>query len=188
MKDQQSFRILTVCTGNICRSPAAERLLAARLGSSVTVSSAGTAALVGEPIDPLMAELVAAAGADPSGFAARQVTAALLQEADLILALTLEHRARIVDLAPGVVRRTYTLLEFARLIGAVEPARIPGDLPGERLRAAAPLAAAMRPLIRRQAGVSDDVPDPFRLGLADFERSLWLIRDAVEVISAVAQP
>ena len=37
------FRVLTVCTGNICRSPAVERLLAAALGpdADVEVSSAG---------------------------------------------------------------------------------------------------------------------------------------------------
>mgnify|MGYP002738687724 CR=1 FL=1 len=49
------YRILTVCTGNVCRSPAAERLLEHTLNPSVTVRSAGTRALVGEPIHPPMA-------------------------------------------------------------------------------------------------------------------------------------
>ena len=45
------FSILTVCTGNICRSPLAEGLLRMVLGGlDVTVQSAGTAALVGEPM------------------------------------------------------------------------------------------------------------------------------------------
>ena len=45
-----SFSILTVCSGNICRSPLAEQLLRVGLTdlAGVTVSSAGTIALVGE--------------------------------------------------------------------------------------------------------------------------------------------
>ena len=38
----QLFSILAVCTGNVCRSPAVERLLADKSGSTVGVSSAGT--------------------------------------------------------------------------------------------------------------------------------------------------
>ncbi|GMA87571.1 hypothetical protein GCM10025868_28210 [Angustibacter aerolatus] len=51
-------RVLVVCTGNVCRSPLVERLLRQRLGTdAVDVSSAGTQALVGEPMtDPAAAE------------------------------------------------------------------------------------------------------------------------------------
>ncbi len=43
------FAVLFVCTGNVCRSPVAERLFLARLapGAPVTASSAGTGALEG---------------------------------------------------------------------------------------------------------------------------------------------
>ncbi|MCC7128594.1 MAG: hypothetical protein IT192_07250, partial [Microbacteriaceae bacterium] len=42
-------RILTVCTGNICRSPLAEALLAKELkGLPVAVESAGTGAIDGD--------------------------------------------------------------------------------------------------------------------------------------------
>ncbi|GAB3624535.1 hypothetical protein GCM10027418_26200 [Mariniluteicoccus endophyticus] len=41
-----------VCTGNICRSPAGHLLLQRYLGDSVEVTSAGTHALVGQPVDP----------------------------------------------------------------------------------------------------------------------------------------
>jgi protein-tyrosine phosphatase len=44
------FSILAVCTGNVCRSPAVERLLTGQLFPTVTVSSAGMHALVGHPI------------------------------------------------------------------------------------------------------------------------------------------
>ncbi|MEO6999805.1 MAG: hypothetical protein ABI112_17155 [Terracoccus sp.] len=93
------FRILFVCTGNICRSPAAERLLAARVPprAAVTVESVGTDAVVGEPISPPMAGLLTAAGANASDFAARLATTGLLENADLVVGLTtriLTDRAR----------------------------------------------------------------------------------------------
>lgn len=46
MANSEKFRILCVCTANICRSPVAG-LLSARLGPDVTVSSAGTFGLEG---------------------------------------------------------------------------------------------------------------------------------------------
>ena len=69
-----TFAILCICTGNVCRSPAAERLLARALGPSVTVASAGTYALVGQPFSPPMDRLVLEGGADPAGFAAGQLS------------------------------------------------------------------------------------------------------------------
>ena len=120
------FRILCVCTGNICRSPATERLLAYALGTTVDVASAGTYPLIGRSISPPMDTLIAGAGADPDGFLARGVTAALLQEADLVLAMTRDHR-RAIEMAPAVVRRSFTLREFARLVAAIDPATLPGD-------------------------------------------------------------
>ena len=52
------FRILTVCTGNICRSPVAERLLTKSLGDEVTVASAGVHAALSAPpvIEPMVTE------------------------------------------------------------------------------------------------------------------------------------
>ncbi|MDX9839346.1 MAG: low molecular weight phosphotyrosine protein phosphatase, partial [Azoarcus sp.] len=47
-------KILTVCTGNICRSPLAEFLLRERLGAAgkkAEVRSAGIGALIGHPAD-----------------------------------------------------------------------------------------------------------------------------------------
>ena len=49
-----------ICTGNICRSPAIERLFRSAFagGSGVAVHSAGTGALVGQPIQPPMVALL----------------------------------------------------------------------------------------------------------------------------------
>lgn len=188
------FRVLVVCTGNICRSPAVERLLAAGLGAAaapggdVAVASAGTGAVVGAPVSPPMAELVAAAGADVGGFAARQLTPALLREADLVLALTRRHRAAVVDLLPAAVRRTFVLRELTRLASGVDPAALPpaASGPGERLRALVPLAAARRGLEPAPAD-GDDVVDPYRGDAALYRRSFDELRPAVDALVAVAR-
>ena len=123
--------ILTVCTGNICRSPHAERLLTAsihRLGlDHITVASAGTDALHGEPMTPEMAARTTARGADPDGHAATQLTAGTIRSADLLLALARDHRRAIVELVPAAAPRAYTLTEFARL---ADNARTEGLLDG----------------------------------------------------------
>ncbi|WP_284439723.1 arsenate reductase/protein-tyrosine-phosphatase family protein [Cellulomonas xiejunii] len=153
-------RILAVCTGNICRSPVVERVLAARLaGTDVQVTSAGTRAVVGHAVSAPMVPLLTDAGADAAGFAARQLTADLIREADLVIALTRAHRSQVVELVPGAVRRTFTLLEIARLVAHVDPQAVhdSGQTPGARLRALPGLAAA----VRHVAGSGeDDVADP----------------------------
>src|SRR6476469_7218382 len=114
--DDDRFAILCVCTGNICRSPVAERLLAARLGPSVEVSSAGTFGVVDAPIAKPMARRLRSVGVSADSFAARRLLGSTARSADLILAMTKAHRSEVVELAPAVVRRSFTLLEFARLL------------------------------------------------------------------------
>jgi protein-tyrosine phosphatase len=120
MSNQQLFNILMVCTGNICRSPAAERLLQSRLDGVAPnifrVDSAGTRALVGLPIEINVASRLQTMGIETSGFSAKQITPELIAEQDLILALTREHRSEIVTLAPSALRKTYTLRELARIL------------------------------------------------------------------------
>lgn len=183
------FRVLTVCTGNICRSPAVERLLAARLGpgSGVHVTSAGTGALVGHPVHEPMLTLLTAAGASGDGFAARQVTAAMLREADLVLAMTRAHRAALVELVPAVVRRTFTLRELARLVAGVDPAELPAGTVAERFAALVPLAAARRGVRRAARPQDDDVVDPYRRPSAVYAQSFGELEPAVAAIVRVVR-
>lgn len=183
------FTVLTVCTGNICRSPAVERLLVARLGpdADVRVVSAGTRALVGHPVSGPMVPLMVAADASADGFAARQLTAEMIREADLVLPLTRQHRSAVVELVPAAVRRTFTLLELARLAGTVDPDAIPGGSPAQRLTALVPLLAGERARHHHRPGFDDDVPDPYGRGDAVYARVFAAIEPAVDAVARLAR-
>jgi protein-tyrosine phosphatase len=178
-----AFTIMAVCTGNVCRSPAAERLLADRLGPTVKVSSAGTHALVGHPISEPMAALLRRIGVQPEPFEARRVSEQMLKEADLILPMTRAQRGLIVELWPAAVRRAFTLREFARLLELVDPSALPSGSARDRLPTAIRLAASERGR-RRVAPDDDDVIDPFRLADDVYAQSLKQIVSAVDVIAA----
>jgi protein-tyrosine phosphatase len=160
-----------------------ERLLAQKLGPTVSVSSAGTHALVGHPISEPMARLLRNNGAEDKGFAARRLTEKAVKEADLVLALTRAHRGLIVDLWPPAVRRTFTVREFARLLGEVQPSALPDGITADRLRSALPLAAAERGL-QRVSTEEDDIVDPFRLSDEVYAASFAQITGAVNIITA----
>lgn len=175
------FRILTVCTGNVCRSPAAEILLRRGLGHGVVVESAGTQALVDRPLDPVMADTLAPLGVTGDGFAARLLEPEMIERADLVLAMTREHRSAVVTLVPTAMRRTFTLAEFAGLLeaweedGRVRPfytVRVP-----DRLREFMAVAARLRGRVRPAAETDHDIPDPFMLAPEVY-------RDSVEQIAA----
>lgn len=91
--------ILVVCVGNICRSPAGERSLKARL-PDLKLESAGIAALVGHPADNVAADVAAEGGVSLEGHVARQFTVEMAGHHDLILAMEPGHRTEIVRMAP----------------------------------------------------------------------------------------
>ena len=100
--------ILTVCVGNICRSPVAAALLRADL-PDVHVSSAGIAALVGEDVDPTARQVAEAAGVILEPHRARQFTPAIGEQNDLILVLEAGHKREIERLAPQLSGRVMRL-------------------------------------------------------------------------------
>ena len=91
--------MLAVCTGNTCRSPMAEHLLRAR---GVAATSAGTdVAVVGEPMAGHALAVLAQRGIDGSAHRAGRLTAELVSEADVVLAMTPRHREAVLALAPA---------------------------------------------------------------------------------------
>lgn len=121
--DQVMVRILTVCAGNICRSPYAELFLQSELDrispESFTIRSAGSHALVGHHMDERSSMKLREIGVPSDGFAARQLNEQIANNNDLILALTDELRKYIVEMSPRLLKRTYTVLEFAAVLEEV---------------------------------------------------------------------
>ncbi|MGX9789837.1 arsenate reductase/protein-tyrosine-phosphatase family protein [Mycobacterium sp. MMS18-G62] len=150
------MHVLFVCTGNICRSPIAERLAtaySARIGvPDFTASSAGTRAVTAHPIHPDAALVLEKLGGDVSDFAARQLTSRIASAADLVLTMTRAHRDTVLELAPRQLHRTFTLSEAARLASDCDTRNI------------ADLAAQRSQVARHELS---DVPDPIGQG-ADF--------------------
>jgi protein-tyrosine phosphatase len=150
------YRVLAVCTGNICRSPIAEvvlrdRLEAAGLGADAAVDSVGTSAEeTGNPIDPRAARVLQEAGYAVPRRAARQVTPQDLADADLVLAMTSRHAARLRALDPGA---------DVRMVRAFDPA--------------APSAAADAAL---------DVEDPWYGDQQGFRTTLAQIEAAADAV------
>jgi protein-tyrosine phosphatase len=129
------LHVLFVCTGNICRSPTAERLAAAycteRQLQGFRASSAGTCAVVQHPIHQQAMRCIEELGGSTADFAARQLTSNIATDADLILTMTRAHRDVVLELVPHRLHRTYTLSEAANLV-SVHGARTVSDLSASR--------------------------------------------------------
>ncbi|MDE0573642.1 hypothetical protein ON058_09475 [Demequina sp. B12] len=172
-------KILTVCTGNICRSPAAAVLLRAYLGDVVRPASAGTHAVPdGQVPEPMLAHL------DASGFDARchrahQLTPATVREAEVIATMTVAHRTEVVKMAPTAMKKTFALGELATA------ARLGVPLEGADVKARiSALPAALQPLRGHltAAGIRD-IPDPYRKNAAAYAKAYSMIDEDCQTIA-----
>lgn len=128
----QPYLVMTVCTGNICRSPMAEVVLADRfeaagLGERVVVDSTGISDEEhGRPIDRRAARVLAAHGYDVPARAARRVTRADVDRADLLLPMTASHARALRALAGALAGAHDGAAHRIRLLRSFDPAASAG--------------------------------------------------------------
>ena len=176
-----SFTVLFVCTGNICRSPMAERLFLAGVQFAgepdVRVVSAGTHGLTGWAMDEPSAFVLRELGGDGAGHQAQRLGPDLIAAADLILTAETEHRAAVVRIDPAAAPRTFTMREFGRLGAELGPVPQPAE---DALRARVALVDQRRAAAAPAGPMRDDIGDPYGAAL-DLVRTCGLqIAAAVE--------
>ncbi len=135
--DHEPYRVVFVCTGNICRSPMAEVITRSMAGSTeltdgttladhLEIRSAGTGPWhEGEPMHPLAQDSLARGGYPDHKHVAHQIVSAELGSIELMVALDRRHQQTLRSLGADPDRLT--------LLRAFDPA----------------------------AGAAADVPDPY---------------------------
>ncbi|WP_104053144.1 MULTISPECIES: low molecular weight protein-tyrosine-phosphatase [unclassified Arthrobacter] len=153
------YRIITVCTGNICRSPMAQFCLTrafdeAGLGNDVRVDSAGvTAWEAGRPMDPRAAKELQNQGfgaGETRVFRAQEFKLDWFADRDLVLAMDYGHYTELRDRAATLQDR-----DKVRLIRSFDPssAKLPVEEQG--------------------------IEDPWYGNMSDFDSSYALIQASV---------
>lgn len=118
--NQDGFSIVFVCTGNMCRSPIAEGLMrqminqeiAPDIRDKVYVQSCGIYALDGNKPSENAVKISAQHGVDITSIRSKPINRMIMDEADIIFAMSIEHLNFIEDNYPSVKSKTHLLKTY----------------------------------------------------------------------------
>ena len=106
------MKILFVCDGNICRSPAAAAFFRANLqNGSVEVRSAGIYASQGRAMILQMQQVLAEYGLTNT-HRSQKISSENLTWADLIFTMTRPQKFVLISMVPAIADKVYTLQEY----------------------------------------------------------------------------
>ncbi|MEZ5243758.1 MAG: hypothetical protein R2707_01575 [Acidimicrobiales bacterium] len=149
------FRILTVCTANICRSVLAERFLRReidRRGLDVAVESCGLL-FDDEPASDIVLEVLAERGIDASDHRSRRFDAEMLSGVDLVVTMERAHARELTVSIQGASPRIHTLGGLVAWLGEAD------DLAGSPAERVA-RCAAVREAADLLGSGPDEIEDP----------------------------
>ena len=118
MADDQNriFRVLFVCTGNTCRSPMAHGILRKMAEEErldyMDVESAGIGTYDGYPPSTFAYQTALRDNVDISDIHSTQLTPELMKEADIVIAMAMNHCDRMYSLYPENFHKVYMLKAF----------------------------------------------------------------------------
>ncbi len=102
-------QVLFLCYGNINRSALAHAHAQMRYPGRFEFASAGFHAPGGRPADPVMVEVAAAAGIDLARWQSCTLTAAMVEQADVIFAMEVSHLDRLLQAHPAAHGKAFLL-------------------------------------------------------------------------------
>ncbi|HEX2896592.1 MAG TPA: low molecular weight protein arginine phosphatase [candidate division Zixibacteria bacterium] len=110
------YTIMFICSGNTCRSPMAagalKVLLEKKRPGKFEAISAGTGAATDFPATEFAVEASRIWNCDLSEHRSQPLTEALIEESDLILAMTPSHLRELIRLNPGAQHKYFLLKNF----------------------------------------------------------------------------
>jgi len=102
--------IVTVCIGNICRSPMAQGLMREAL-PEIQVESAGIGALIGSPAAEEAVDLMRERGIDLKAHVARQISLDICRRADVILVMDVHQKEFLVKNYPFTQGKVFRIAD-----------------------------------------------------------------------------
>ncbi|MGI9613086.1 MAG: low molecular weight phosphatase family protein [Acidimicrobiales bacterium] len=165
------YKILFVCTANICRSPAAEALARHRYGEQDALFRSAGLLDGGRSCPEYLVQTLQDRGIDIAEHRSYQLDPVSLQVADLVLTMEGEHVQQATTIDRTCFPKTVPLREAAQLL-----ATAPGPQPMDRFIEMLSSTRDPSSYLSNQW----DIDDPYRRKLKDYRRAVDEISSLVE--------